>query len=112
MSDHHRTNPDTGLRVDDHALEQVLALLGPEQRKGASKGQRWAVLPHGRSPRYLVPVGPRAVSGATRIRTSRNRFGQRAESVITALVRSGAARLYPVKAGVGPGDETTSLVHM
>jgi hypothetical protein len=112
MTGDHSDDQATGLRVDEHALDQVLALLGPEQRSGAPKGQRWAVLPHGRSPRYLVPVGPRKVSGATRIRTSRNRFGQRAGTVITALVRSGAARLYPVKAGVGLGDEHTSLVHM
>jgi hypothetical protein len=110
MSSDLRENRATGLRIDDHALEQVLALLGPTRRRGAPAGQRWAVLPHRRAPRYLVPVSPRKVSGAARIRTPRNRLAQKADPVIGALVRSGAARLYPVRASVGVGDDQTSLV--
>jgi hypothetical protein len=101
--------PATGLRTDDTALERVLALLGPARRAGEPAGQRWAVLPSRKAPRYLVPIGPRRVSAATRLRTSR-RFGQRAESVIGALIRVGAARLWPVRVSVGVGDADTSLV--
>lgn len=108
MSTHDETT--TGLRTDDTALERVLALLGPARRAGEPVGQRWAVLPSRKAPRYLVPIGPRRVSAATRLRTSRNRFGQRAESLIGALIRSGAARLWPVRASVGVGDADTSLV--
>jgi hypothetical protein len=102
----------TGLRVDDTALDQVLDLLGPRHTKGSPAGQQWAVLPHRAKPRYLVPVRPRRVTAATRLRTSRYRLGQRAESLVGALVRSGAARVYPVQAKVGVGDEHSSLVEM
>ena len=108
MTDIHEAT--TGLRVDDTALEQVLALLGPRHERGAPVGQRWAVLPSAASPRYLIPVGRRSVSAATRLRTSRHRLGRPAGAIIGSLVKSGAIRAYPFRAAVGVGDEDTSLV--
>ena len=108
MTDPHEVT--TGLRVDDTALEQVLALLGPRHQRGTPVGQRWAVLPSPSKPRYLIPATPRSASAATRLRTSRHRLGAPAGALISALLKSGAIRAYPFQAAVGVGDEATSLV--
>jgi hypothetical protein len=71
------------------AREVVLAHL--ERRVMRRLGAGWAVLPRGRSPRWWIPRGPRAVAGA----------GIRVYQPVTALGRIGweAARILAVCGG-------------
>jgi hypothetical protein len=95
--------PFTGLRADDTAIAQVLALLGPPARRGRRAAHRWAVLPTRSAPRYLIPVASRRVAAAIRLRTSRSRAGRVMGIVVAGVVHSGGARLYPFQARVGRG---------